>query len=355
MKTMKTNRSAVLLTAISAWMALVTAAPAQNANVPAYMLTMEGRKLTAKQAQKLEADLKDEPNDLAARTKLLGYYMMSRFQSSKARTARQEHVLWIIEHRPDSEIAGSEARLDPVMEPEAYGKARLLWLNHVKADGPNTAILGNAAGFFLLHDRDRAEEFLKKAQTLEPDNPHWPERLGRLYQLKMVSGDGRVNVETAKKALAAYQRAFDKTDGSERLSLLEDLARTALHAGELQKAEKYAIELLDAAVEGIARWDYGNAVHHGNLVLGRVALRKDDIEKAEHYLLLAGKTPGSPQLNSFGPNMLLALELLKKGRSEAVIEYLKLCGKFWKRAQTDRWIKAVKEGRTPNFGANLRY
>ena len=69
----------------------------------------------------------------------------------------------------------------------------------------------------------------------------------------------------------------------------------------------------------------------------------------------AGKTPGSPQLNSFGPNMMLAEALLEAGRKETVIEYLKLCGKFWKRGQVDKWIEVIKEGGIPKFGANLRY
>ena len=53
--------------------------------------------------------------------------------------------------------------------------------------------------------------------------------------------------------------------------------------------------------------------------------------------------------------MSLALALLKRDRKKAVIEYLGLCGKFWKKTTTDAWIKEIEEGRTPEFGANLRY
>jgi len=38
-------------------------------------------------------------------------------------------------------------------------------------------------------------------------------------------------------------------------------------------------------------------------------LKEGKVEDAKHYLLEAGKTPGSPQLNSFGPDMSLAEEL----------------------------------------------
>jgi hypothetical protein len=96
-------------------------------------------------------------------------------------------------------------------------------------------------------------------------------------------------------------------------------------------------------------------VHHGNLILGRIALRDGDMEKAKEHLLAAGQTPGSPQLNSFGPNMALARELLEKGEKQAVLEYFERCGSFWKRAELESWARDVKAGEIPDFGANLDY
>jgi hypothetical protein len=93
------------------------------------------------------------------------------------------------------------------------------------------------------------------------------------------------------------------------------------------------------------------------MVLGRVAVRDGDLETAERELLLAGNTPGSPQLNSFGPNMSLAKDLLEQGRSDAVIEYFGLCGKFWEMENGNlrRWSVLAKADETPDFGANLLY
>ena len=59
-------------------------------------------------------------------------------------------------------------------------------------------------------------------------------------------------------------------------------------------------------------WNYGNALHKGNIVLGRIALERGDIAGAKEHLLAAGQTPGSPQVGSFGPNTTLAKELLEK-------------------------------------------
>jgi hypothetical protein len=75
------------------------------------------------------------------------------------------------------------------------------------------------------------------------------------------------------------------------------------------------------------------------------------------YLQASGQTPGSPVLDSFGPNMSLAKDLLERGETEAVLHYFEACRAFWKMGgdRLDAWSKEVQAGNIPNFGANLRY
>ncbi len=138
---------------------------------------------------------------------------------------------------------------------------------------------------------------------------------------------------------------------------MTDLARTALEAGELKKAKKYSKKLLDVASKRQADAMYGTAVHHGSLVLGQVALKEGDLETAKDYLLRGGKTPGGGTLDSFGPNMALAKELLNLGERQTVIEYLELCKKFWTHDanRLEAWTKTIREGGIPDFGGNLYY
>ena len=62
-------------------------------------------------------------------------------------------------------------------------------------------------------------------------------------------------------------------------------------------------------------------------------------------------------MNSFGPNMSLASDLLEKGEREVVLEYFELCRKFWQldMGRLDKWSQEIKSGTIPNFGANLVY
>jgi hypothetical protein len=99
-------------------------------------------------------------------------------------------------------------------------------------------------------------------------------------------------------------------------------------------------------------------VFFGNMIVGRVALRRDkNVALAKASLLAAGKSSGAPTLNSFGPNMSLAKDLIGAGERDVVLEYFTLCRNFWKMGQQklDDWTAMVKGGGMPDFGANLVY
>jgi len=144
---------------------------------------------------------------------------------------------------------------------------------------------------------------------------------------------------------------------TERFYALGRAARMALKDGKTAEARALAEELAEAAPKHKDDWNYGNAIQDSNQVLGSLALAAGDVPEASRRLLASADSRGSPQMNSFGPNMTLARDLLSKGEKEVVLQYFARCGTFWKMG-ADRlaaWTEAVKKGETPDFGANLRY
>ena len=141
-----------------------------------------------------------------------------------------------------------------------------------------------------------------------------------------------------------------------RNPLLPRMARAAFAAGEWVQAEGLALESLEAARQGVFWWT-GDAIHQGNIVLGRLALRASKLEDAKRYLLAAGRTPGSGSLDSLGPSMALAKDLLDRGETATVLQYLESCAQFWNgsRGKLAEWIVLVRAGLTPDFGPNLAY
>ena len=155
-----------------------------------------------------------------------------------------------------------------------------------------------------------------------------------------------------ERELKNYRRSLAKTE-----SELEDYRRQLLEYME-QVKKRHADEALRDAGELLAgdtgrerNWNYGNAVHNGNLILGRIALKAGDLSKAKGHLIAAGRTPGSPQLDSFGPDLELAQRLLDKGEGETVAEYLRLVSKFCKlqKPRLDGWATAIEHGGRPQL------
>jgi hypothetical protein len=318
-------------------------------------LTMSGRKLKAEEAESLEKQLEQNPKDIALRTKLLGYYFGMQYRNLSAREARQKHLLWLVVNSPESEILGiPEGRLNAILERDAYSQAKKAWLDHIQRKPADLKLLEHSANFFKLHDRELAIESVQKARALDMDNPQWPKELGHIYSLGMIRKSSNDKASAAEKALEQFEIAYKLSTDRGQNVLLKDLAKMALAAQEIQKAREYAERMLKQNPSG---WNYGNNIHHGNIILGRLAIKLNDLEEAKKRLINAGNTPGSPQLNSFGPNMALAKELLEKGEKDVVLKYFELCLKFWKRGKDriQKWSTDIENDELPNFRANLAY
>jgi len=179
-----------------------------------------------------------------------------------------------------------------------------------------------------------------------------------LLVLGLLSGCGRQGPVPQPPPLEEpTARLTTAKSAQERFYLLNAAAKQSLVAGNVSDAEKFARELIALAPQFKGDWNYGNAIHDANLVLGRIALKSGHIDEANRLLLEAGRSPGSPQMNSFGPNMSLAKDLLEKGERDTVVEYFNLCRKFWKMdtGRLDQWSQQVIAGKIPDFGANLVY
>ncbi|GDY22572.1 hypothetical protein LBMAG56_39190 [Verrucomicrobiota bacterium] len=178
--------------------------------------------------------------------------------------------------------------------------------------------------------------------------------------------------EYLQRGLALAETALKAHPGDQSLTfqlaeIRSALALASLEAGETATVKNLARQQLAANTDP-KDWNYGNVIHNANAQLGRAALRDGDKTAAAEFLLKAGATPGSPQLNSFGPDFTLARELLEAGDSKTVLAYLDLVQKFWvdatrkqggalserlasdHAARLDHWRAEIRAGRKPkNF------
>lgn len=127
-------------------------------------------------------------------------------------------------------------------------------------------------------------------------------------------------------------------------------AKAAIESGDTKSATKYALQML-AKNTDTKDWNYGNVIHGANQILGLAALRENRVADTKKYLIAAGNTPGSPQLDSFGPDMVLAQQLLNKDEKGVVIQYLDLVAGFW--AHSSKSSLARQEKSQPGLAAKV--
>ncbi len=138
---------------------------------------------------------------------------------------------------------------------------------------------------------------------------------------------------------------------------LDDRAYEELEKGNYDLAKKLAKELLNLSNDFKDNWNYGNAIHHANIILGLISVKEGNVGKAVGYLKESGKTPGSPQLDSHGPSFCLAMELILLDRNDDVLDYLSQVEVFWEYGYKvlPEWRKTIESNDIPDNWQRLKY
>jgi hypothetical protein len=296
-------------------------------------------KMANAQTSYFEQCLRTRPDDLFLHL-VLAYPKDSEF-TQEDRERQLRHHLWLIEHYPTTLRSAIWSSGE---DDQSSRKLVEAWAAKLESLPNSPEVLGAAASFFAVEENELALLLYQRCHALDPENTEWLERIAHQASLSDNPSTELQNLEKALDASTPEKRGF----------LLTDLAIAAFEAEEYEKARDSAEELLDLT-KTENNWNTGNAHHKAHIVLGLLALREDRIDIAGEHLLESARVDGSPQLNSFGPNMQLAVALLERGQDAIVIEYLELCHKFWKSPSIEDWIQTIRQGETPDFGGNLRY
>jgi len=162
------------------------------------------------------------------------------------------------------------------------------------------------------------------------------------FQLRSLQGQARQNaaagvVRWLKQADQALESASSADTANTSLREIRQELQRTLAPFQLESGPAYLTEVRKAAQQMLDQnkdtnsWNYGNVVYEANSLLGRAALREGQAEQARSCLRAAGRSPGSPQLRSYGPDLVFARELLEHGDQEdreAVLAFLQDIARF---------------------------
>ena len=147
----------------------------------------------------------------------------------------------------------------------------------------------------------------------------------------------------------------NETSDQKREALL-NVMRWSFYAGHTEETEGYAQALLLIEHRHPMPDDGTNRVHVAHTLMGLIALGRNNLPVAKESLLSSAKeAQKTATIGTFGPNMRLAKELLNRGENGTVIQYLKLCERFWTKDTLKTWQQEIERGQAPDFSANLSY
>jgi hypothetical protein len=347
----------------------------------------EGASLSADDARALERGLEQKPDDLDARARLLGYHharwrevhegathrqLIERFEEEGEERddsfleVRARYALWLATNAPRAPLATHPfLRLHTMEAP--YSEVATIWRRHASADPPDATLLGNAIAFFSGSNASFAYDvLLARAEQRFPGDPRWAsfrrERRAQelCHELRGSSHEGEGEDSEGRRVgseedLAEIEQLLPELDPQSGLGprLHEAASELALSLGHTKRARRHAEEMLISNA-GDPRRRHGDAVHDGHLMLGRIALRADDVVRARAHLILAGQAGATGFVPLFGPDLRLARDLLARGEREVVVRYLTLAREFWERDRVDDWIAQIRAGRIPDKLRTIR-
>ena len=243
-------------------------------------LSMKGNKVSDDEVKQLQEKIDLDSKDIESRIVLMSYCYRKSILDKTFREPHLQQVYWFIENYPESDTAGSHsARIDAIMNPQGFVKGMDLWEKAMQANPSSVPVLVNASRYFMFPDKAKSEALLKQAQEMEPNNVDLMTKLAHLYSLSVISERTKDGCrEVSKKSLELFEKAILlESDSPNRTNLVVSAAKTAFDAGELEKAWQFAEQLLKFD-------DKGDSLHIGNTILGRLAIKKGDLDSACKYL-----------------------------------------------------------------------
>ncbi|HUR04209.1 MAG TPA: hypothetical protein VM347_16810, partial [Nonomuraea sp.] len=282
---------------------------------------------------------------------------------------RFELIEWFLEHNPRNSLCATPfMHVNHETAPQAYARLKARWLALV-ADAPaDPKLVRGAAAFVAAEDLDEGKRLLKAAITQNPGDA------------KLWLDLGRISQDPAEQ-LAAFEKARDA--GETLPNLLVWIATTSFDAGQYEKSQRAAGELMQLVDE--ARAHFGDRLdwpergaefwkrartasaddeaaselvdahsqhsyrkHWAQTVLGLLACRNDDVDRAVSHLRASADVRPEYRLSSYGPSLDLVREVCVRGRWDEGLKYLRAWEDAWDHPRLREWITAVEERRLPD-------
>jgi hypothetical protein len=298
----------------------------------------KGQLMTWQQAKTLEEQLGVDSNNAYNRLLLLGYYEKRVGTNKKNADGYFRHLDWFLREHPGHPfLSYSTFRPD---KPDLQRRTLDAWKAALKRKPRNASAYNNAADSCFAPDeatQDLLQTWRETAFELDPDNELWSFKLAQHHMFRAgFYEDIQCRTLHASRSLDYLKTALDVHERFPAMTYhetymwmtMQEFLQFALDQQMLDHAEyfsKYLIHRVPVVAklypEQWVNRRISGEVHLGLATLGKVRLTRGDVDGAKQHLANMAEM-GDP---TRGLDLLLAKQLLERGETEAVLQYLDGC------------------------------
>ncbi|MCC6698718.1 MAG: hypothetical protein IT365_24045 [Candidatus Hydrogenedentes bacterium] len=317
---------------------------------------IKGRRLPREDGPDLYKALLAEPDNVLLRVRLLGYIEAHPLKRSslKATGARVENIIWFITNMPHHRLlshTGIEYSVDA--PDDVYERIAKCWMDAMASHPGDVQVVFNAVAFFEFHQPRTSLKLLLASLPAAPGDTDHLYLMHRIYR--------RIEHREGGCAFRATDRILPKLDKRSGPNAWAKygifLAELAMKCGEFEDAKKHLENFLQNTRPNEI-YDLDFERHRAHTLLGLVALKEGDVQRASEELRASAEVPDSPALTETGPSMRLAQDLTRAGEKDVVVEFLGLWKDRWVGPRSvflEQWEDEIQLGQEPDFGPNVSY
>ena len=190
------------------------------------------------------------------------------------------------------------------------------------------------------------QENLRRTYLLEYEHDNGQFRLRKDQQSVEVIGANFTETYSLEEA-RCLRATEDATGSPNSYPLVKYAAEICFWSGNYAQSKFFTLQMKENVDRFSDPDTSGQMLHDYYTLMGRHLLHEGRVEEAGQYLLQSIQVQPSPVMSSFGPNMDLAMDLLKAGETGVVLEYLDGCAVFWKEEPVRIWKQKINAGRVP--------
>lgn len=183
-----------------------------------------------------EAQVRANPEDVNLRLRLLAQYRdtapMPPYDDPVKRSARLQHIAYLVEHNPDvidpaSPLLYVPRSGRPYANDGDHETMRALLVRLAETNPANAKLVVNAVWFLFVEDKQQAEDLLKRAVERNTGDQRLAANLGFLYGMQILGLDGFAvdfAPDTSPARADAKQRAITELESSSNPAVLAGAA-----------------------------------------------------------------------------------------------------------------------------------